>query len=1044
MEWTSVLPLKQCQEDAPARPTHGQRHLRLPVSPYLGAVRMPAGEIRAFSGGEVDPVSVADILRNTFVYPPHSIFRDVELLPYEFQGQDAPHEVDGAGEPASEFRFRFREAGKAAAWDGHEEDWPARWHHHLCAAAGRACAQIQRPWLLQSGGKDSTSLAIALAQARPDTTCITYLGGDEENEVASARHVARSLGLRHEALVCDPGRAYDRYLAIAPRMPSLTADFALLSYVDLLTTIAEAGGDGVVDGMGSDFYFGGAINRVKRLLPRLALDAPLPAFVAELPLVRGSFELCFLLGSLQMNPVERIFPGSRFTDAEVRELFGRDMVAPSRARLRPFLREVESGESPEEQRAISMSIACAAGGFAKGIFTANAFPLQVAYPYCDPELVEWIYRRVPREQMVDARTNTNKVLVRAHIARHFGDLPYVRRKGSFRFDVRGLARQRFEQVHAFAGRAADMLPGAVAWLERNRACLDNKYFASKFYLLAVVLPWLAGDSSGRPSERGAERIDDLQAASPAKQAMPPTTPGKEPSMPATQTTLLEPHDTPGAPPPANARLDDAGGTASASGVPTHARKGRHMQITMSPFYGKPDFSALTAHSAARERIDLVSVADILRNAAVFPPHSIFEGTKMATFGFDPNDDMTGRPPFTYRFRESEKATEFDGVQRDWVAEYHQRLCGAVERSCAESRAPWQLQSGGKDSTSLAIAIADARPDTVCITYLGGREENEVESARRVATTLGLRHETLVCDPGRAYDRYLRIVDRMPLLSADFALLSYVDLGTEIVANGGDGMIDGQGSDNYFGAVVPWRKRLVYRLAMGLPIPQFVFDLPLVRDSFRACYALGTLKMSSIERVFPGSRFTDEEVDALFGRDIARQSRSRLSLFEDEIRSARTVSEWRDISMSLAGSTGGMAKGLYTASALGMHAAYPYCDAELAAWVYRKVPREQLIDPASGRNKVLVRKHIGARFTDLPYVDRSKGSFRFDVVGLARQRYDEVYEFARQERDVLPGAEDWLRRNRTRLDNKYFASKFYLLAIVLPWLGMTRHHSTLAA
>jgi hypothetical protein len=29
----------------------------------------------------------------------------------------------------------------------------------------------------------------------------------------------------------------------------------------------------------------------------------------------------------------------------------------------------------------------------------------------------------------------------------------------------------------------------VHWLERHRGRLDNKYFASKFYLLAVVLPW---------------------------------------------------------------------------------------------------------------------------------------------------------------------------------------------------------------------------------------------------------------------------------------------------------------------------------------------------------------------------------------------------------------------------------------------------------------------------------------------------------------------------------------------------------------------------
>jgi hypothetical protein len=77
-------------------------------------------------------------------------------------------------------------------------------------------------------------------------------------------------------------------------------------------------------------------------------------------------------------------------------------------------------------------------------------------------------------------------------------LPYVDRKGSFRFDLRGLARCRFEQVHAYAGLARDVLPGASAWLERNRRLLDNKYHASRFYLLAVVLPWITQRSNGVP------------------------------------------------------------------------------------------------------------------------------------------------------------------------------------------------------------------------------------------------------------------------------------------------------------------------------------------------------------------------------------------------------------------------------------------------------------------------------------------------------------------------------------------------------------------
>lgn len=457
-----------------------------------------------------------------------------------------------------------------------------------------------------------------------------------------------------------------------------------------------------------------------------------------------------------------------------------------------------------------------------------------------------------------------------------------------------------------------------------------------------------------------------------------------------------------------------------------------MQITMSPYYGKPDFSGLAGDGAAR--IDPVSVADLLRNAFVYPPHSIYEGIKLVTFGFSPEQDMRQAPDFHFKFRNAGEVPEVARHPQDWVAVYHRKLCEAIRHSCSGMRAPWLLQSGGKDSTTLAIALADARPDATCITYLGGREENELESARAVARQLGLAHEALVCDPGRAYDRYLALADRMPLLTADFALLSYADLGTEISQRGGDGVIDGLGADSYFGTPTDRQHWLLARLARGLRLPLDVTALPGVDRSFEACFLLGTLQMNPIERVFPGSRFNDTEVDALFGAPISQRSRERLGLFRKEIGSATTAWEWRDMSMSIAGSAGAFAKGLYTAHALGLDAAYPFCDHDLREWIHREVPRRQKVDPDTGVNKMLMRRHIATRFSELPYVQR-KGSFRFDVCGLAAQRFDQVRAFAVDAAEVLPGAGDWLDRNRRRLGNKYHASKFYLLAIVLPWLSV---------
>jgi asparagine synthetase B (glutamine-hydrolysing) len=457
---------------------------------------------------------------------------------------------------------------------------------------------------------------------------------------------------------------------------------------------------------------------------------------------------------------------------------------------------------------------------------------------------------------------------------------------------------------------------------------------------------------------------------------------------------------------------------------------RQIQIAMSPYFGEVDFSGLGGCATSGAALDAVSLADIYRNAFVYPPHSIYTDVKLATFGFNTAQDMGSAPEFRLPPRRRSAMHTTEGG--NWVATYHQLLCEAVTQSCADIRLPWMLQSGGKDSTSLAIAVAAARPDTQCLTYLGGREEDEVASARTVAQQLGLRHEALVCDPGRAYDRYLALVSRMPLLTGDFALLSYADLVTEIAQHGGDGVLDGLGSDIYFGAPATRQQRLLERLSWRLPLPRIATDSLLASRHFETAFVLATLQMDRFERFFPGSRFTDAEVDGLFGTDVAWQSRRRLEVFRGEIEAATNADGRRTLSAVIAESTAAFAKGLYTTSALSMRAAYPFCDERLREWISWEVPPECLVDPRSGANKALVREHIAEYFGELPYVTR-KGSFRFDLCGLALQRFEQVHAFAAQTRGLLPGAIGWLERNRGRLGNKYHASKFYLLAVTLPWI-----------
>ena len=462
-------------------------------------------------------------------------------------------------------------------------------------------------------------------------------------------------------------------------------------------------------------------------------------------------------------------------------------------------------------------------------------------------------------------------------------------------------------------------------------------------------------------------------------------------------------------------------------------RARAIQVNVSPHDGEVDFSAILEAGHEVAGIDPVSIADLLRNGFVYPPHSIYRNVKVATTGFDPGQDLHANPIFHFERQSAAaparpSANEVDDDQL--IETYHRLLCQAVSRSTAGMRLPWLLQSGGKDSTSLAIAVAEAAPHTTCVTYLGGGEENEVDSARSVATTLGLRHESLVCDPGRAYDRYLAMVPRMPLLTADFALLSYCDLSTEIAAGGGDGIIDGLGSDPYFGVPPHWQNEVLAMLARGLRLPDRLLRSRLVRSSFALSYVLGTLQMDVFERFYPGSRFTDAEADRLLGDAIAARSRQRLETFREDIDAAGSAEARRRVSATILESAI-FAKGMYAASALRLRLVYPYCESALCDWVFHDVPDDQLIGPG-GVNKVLVRKHIARHFDSLPYV-KAKGSFRFDICGLARQRFDQVHASAVRARALMPGAAAWLERHRRQFDNKYFASKFYLLAVTLPWL-----------
>jgi asparagine synthetase B (glutamine-hydrolysing) len=429
------------------------------------------------------------------------------------------------------------------------------------------------------------------------------------------------------------------------------------------------------------------------------------------------------------------------------------------------------------------------------------------------------------------------------------------------------------------------------------------------------------------------------------------------------------------------------------------------------------------------QIDTESIVEILRNAIPFTPNTTDKNLKMLSLGISGESDSDNFK-FSYSFPIEQASNDHkpEPSLEEAVKSYHSLLCKSIESKTRECGTPYLLQSAGKDSTSLAIALAETRPGTDCVTYHGGDEENEVNSAKAIATKLGLKHHSITSNPTRAYNTYLSKIPNLKSITGDFAFLSYFDILGQIKLNS-DSVIDGLGSDVYLGTPFSFYQKVAYFLANNYKVPDWLYQMPLINRNFKACYLLSTLELSKLERFFPGSRFSLPEIENLFDSKFKVSPNPRSNIFLSDYSNSRTLEEKRAIALSILEAGGAFAKGRLSTESFGMNVLYPFCNDEIARFMC-SLPQKYKMNKET--NKIIVRKHIEYYFKDLPYV-KTKGSFRFNLVNFANTSFDQVFHFAELNQQTLPGAKNWLIKNKPHLDNKYFASKFYLLAIILPWL-----------
>ena len=188
----------------------------------------------------VNPDALATLLYSQTIFPPATIFSDFASVGM------------GGRLMVSEGKYQFSEVPDII------DALPRRPHsdfdaiEQLAAVLEQSGIDFNDCTLLLSEGKDSTGIAIALAELGVRVDCLNFSNADSNTDYVE--QLARSLGHRLTVFRYQDMKIPEESLERLGRVFEPTLDQAFLSY--LLLPLQDLEGRTLIDGMGNDIYMG--------------------------------------------------------------------------------------------------------------------------------------------------------------------------------------------------------------------------------------------------------------------------------------------------------------------------------------------------------------------------------------------------------------------------------------------------------------------------------------------------------------------------------------------------------------------------------------------------------------------------------------------------------------------------------------------------------------------------------------------------------------------------------------------------------------------
>lgn len=412
---------------------------------------------------KVSSEGISFLLQSGVVPPPKTAYQDIYILGIGDKAQVSTQ--NGKVDVAFSHQFPFMNANRLATGEMQpDEDLILQM---LAEATTSRIAESKPSFLFHSAGKDSNSIALALAEAgwQDKITLITHKSKGKADESEISAKIAKQLGFKHQILhevdqlKAEHYQAIENYFINAP-FPCV--DGVTLAYPIYSHQQPELRGANIIDGMGNDVYM------TRDITKRLKLLIPPAQFISDLsflrkyiksesifnPLLRTSAEWTGMSG-LSLKDSNKIFK----KNISVYDYWSRESKIRKKWDIYDFKSDLGTPISSEMFTRKARNF-------------ADSIQSNLILPFANQQISEY-FGRLPEVHLFDRKNQKNKIIIRKILQERIGLDSDALGKMGYIYDFKTVVDYEWENM-------VKTIESCALWSSLDMKALINRYLKYRY------------------------------------------------------------------------------------------------------------------------------------------------------------------------------------------------------------------------------------------------------------------------------------------------------------------------------------------------------------------------------------------------------------------------------------------------------------------------------------------------------------------------------------------------------------------------------------